>query len=186
MMNPIRSFCRNYHYKRYKLVKSMILNEGSNLLDVGCGNPSTGMMEGAFLDYIGYGTGIDIENRTINFDFKLGNMEDIPFDDSSFDVVTALEVIEHINDPIKGLSEVHRVLKNNGLFVMSTPDNNLVFKTFWKLWNVIIVSKWKDDHINSFTKNKWERLIRSAGFKIVDVKRLYLLNLTFKMVKNKP
>ena len=48
--------------------------------------------------------------------------EGFPFEDNYFDAVTALELIEHLFDPDHFLEEVYRVLKPEGIFVLSTPN----------------------------------------------------------------
>ncbi len=48
--------------------------------------------------------------------------EDLPLKDNKFDLVTLLEVIEHIKNKKHVLSEIHRVLKENGHLVVTTPD----------------------------------------------------------------
>ena len=45
--------------------------------------------------------------------------EDFPFEDNYFDAITAFEIIEHLFDPDHFLEEVYRVLKPNGIFVLS-------------------------------------------------------------------
>jgi len=50
-----------------------------------------------------------------------GNVEKIDFPDNQFNIVSACALIEHINNPKTMISEVKRVLKNNGLFIITTP-----------------------------------------------------------------
>ena len=178
----IARICQKYHYKRYFIFKSLLKNEGKNLLDIGCGPPSSSMKDGAFLNYLGYGQGMDIEPRNINFKFTLGNIEKIPFNDNTFDVVTASEVIEHIEHPMQALKEVHRILKPQGVFVMSTPNGNVLFKAMWGLWQVIFGSMWKDTHLSEFDRKTWIKLInKSKLFKLEQINSILNMNLTFKM-----
>ena len=58
-----------------------------------------------------------------------GNLEQLPFCDGAFDLVTANMVVEHLYDPPQVLREVRRILKPGGLFVFHTP-NYLNFKIF--------------------------------------------------------
>ena len=50
------------------------------------------------------------------------NLEKLPYQDKTFDIVTCTEVIEHLEHYRETLREVFRVLKENGTFVVSTPN----------------------------------------------------------------
>ena len=56
-----------------------------------------------------------------------GLANDLPFADETFEVVTAFDLVEHLPDPEKGIKEMVRVLKNEGVLLFSTPDP-LLFK----------------------------------------------------------
>jgi SAM-dependent methyltransferase len=49
-------------------------------------------------------------------------MDGLPCDDASFDIVTATEVIEHMEDPFKVIREFHRVLRPGGVLLLTTPN----------------------------------------------------------------
>src|SRR5574344_674216 len=53
--------------------------------------------------------------------FLNGSILDLPFEDNSFDLFTSFETIEHVENEKKQLSEIQRVLKNNGIYICSTP-----------------------------------------------------------------
>ncbi len=61
------------------------------------------------------------DNSRLNTKFVLANCEEMPFTDSSADVMLALDLIEHISHPDKFASEVARVLKPGGVCVITTP-----------------------------------------------------------------
>lgn len=44
-----------------------------------------------------------------------------PFEDSKFDIVTCIHVLEHLNDVIKTVEEIHRILKSGGLLIVEVP-----------------------------------------------------------------
>ncbi|MDH5412959.1 MAG: bifunctional demethylmenaquinone methyltransferase/2-methoxy-6-polyprenyl-1,4-benzoquinol methylase UbiE [Flavobacteriaceae bacterium] len=63
----------------------------------------------------------------------LGDSENLPFKDSSFDAITVGFGVRNFEDLDKGLQEIHRVLKPNGIFVVletSQPDNYVIKKLF--------------------------------------------------------
>lgn len=56
-------------------------------------------------------------------DVRPGRMEQIPFDDASFDVVIATSVVEHVEDVDASFGEVHRVLRPGGVFWFNTASS---------------------------------------------------------------
>ena len=58
------------------------------------------------------------------------DVHDIPFDDNTFDVVFCNHVLEHVEDDIKAMNEMHRVLKPNGWAIMQSPQDFSMEKTY--------------------------------------------------------
>jgi ubiquinone/menaquinone biosynthesis C-methylase UbiE len=52
--------------------------------------------------------------------------EDLPIEDDSVDLISCLEVIEHVQDPDKVLSEMHRVLRKEGMAVITFPSYDAI------------------------------------------------------------
>jgi len=99
------------------------------ILDVGCGDGNfTVMIAKACKAREVYG--IEISEKGVEMARKNGikcyqldvDEEDFPFEDNYFNALTALELIEHLYDPDHFLDEVYRVLKPDGLFILSTPN----------------------------------------------------------------
>ena len=78
-------------------------------------------------------TGVEIDPAAVshaittypkkNLEFKQGSILDIPLDGQNiYDVIICFEALEHIEDHNRLLSEVKRLLKNDGLFIASTPN----------------------------------------------------------------
>lgn len=94
------------------------------LLDIGCGKKAAFLK--AISQRISYGYGVDFKVENI----ELGNIKvkqfviknSLPFDDSSFDIVTMLAVLEHIEKEQDILREVHRVLKPGGKLILTVPS----------------------------------------------------------------
>jgi len=89
--------------------------------------------------------------RTILFD----NMTRSSLPDSTFDCAVAVEVLEHVEEDVQFLREVHRVVKPGGTFLMTTPNGDT-------LTNV------NPDHKRHYTREQLHRLL-SAHFENVDV-----------------
>ncbi len=79
--------------------------------------------------------GIDLSSQAIDFaskrkefikakncQFKVMDANDLKFENSQFDIVICSEVIEHIEKPMKVLREIYRVLKKQGLVIITTPN----------------------------------------------------------------
>ena len=115
-------------YSSLMLIEKLAENcKGNSLrvLDLGCGDgKSIDWFNRSGLDHIWKGLDIDdspeVKTRKRNDgDFYTYNGVEIPFDDSSFDVVFSHQVFEHVRHPDKVLREIHRVLNNDGVFLGS-------------------------------------------------------------------
>src|SRR5712691_3232824 len=102
------------------------------ILDVGCGTGANLQMLAEF----GAAEGVDVSTEALDFcrarglaEVKQGEAESLPFEDASFDLVTGLDVVEHLDDDIAGLSEMRRVLRPEGRAVLFVP-------AFMFLWGV--------------------------------------------------
>lgn len=67
----------------------------------------------------------EIDLKGLNVEFKEANVPPIPFPDNSFDSVISFQVIEHIKNDALFVSEVYRVLKPGGKFIVSTPNREM-------------------------------------------------------------
>jgi len=102
-------------------------------LDLGCGNGKT---VSTLLDD-GYDvTGVDFSEVAIgscrksfpNSDFRVSSVTELPFGDCEFDYVTAVHVLEHLDDESLGrtVSEIGRVLKSGGyVFIRAFTENDM-------------------------------------------------------------
>ena len=94
----------------------------------------------------------------------------LPFSDKSFDVVLMLEVIEHLyNDPMRVLSEVNRVLKDDGALILSTPNVNswqsvLKMLTGEHPYRFGYFTPGDRPHVHEFTVSEIREVLQAAGF----------------------
>src|SRR4029079_1810769 len=139
------------------------------ILDVGCGTGANLLM----LSKFGDAEGVDLSEDALAFcrergleNVKLGAAEKLPYDDGTFDLVTALDVVEHLDDDLGGLSEMRRVLRPGGRVLLVVP-------TFMFLWGL------QDDvsnHRRRYRMPELRSVLEQAGF---EVERTTYANITF-------
>lgn len=106
----------------FKYLYKQLPKMRGKLLDVGCGNgPFKYLVDRNHCQYIG----IDIAGAG-NFDYNNSEIiifdgENIPFEDNSYENIICTEVIEHLPNPEKIISEMYRVLKVNGICIVTIP-----------------------------------------------------------------
>jgi ubiquinone/menaquinone biosynthesis C-methylase UbiE len=144
--------------------------KSSKVLDVGCGSSATFLR--GIAPYIKQGTGIDFKaDESINIpNINIQRMmleDELPFKDSSFEVVTMLAVLEHIEREREILAEVYRVLAPDGKLIVTVPSiwaqPVLEFLSF----KLKIVSEAEiRDHKRYYNRQKLEELlVEVIGFR---------------------
>ncbi len=116
---------------RYELILSLIGDEmkGKKVLDIGCGD---GVLSYLLANKGANVIGIDNLKEVIKFakercknlenlNFLVASTYELPFENDSFDYVVSSEVVEHLEQPDKMLSEVKRVWNQKGKVVITTP-----------------------------------------------------------------
>ncbi|PJE65270.1 class I SAM-dependent methyltransferase, partial [Candidatus Saccharibacteria bacterium CG10_big_fil_rev_8_21_14_0_10_47_8] len=140
------------HMVRYQAAGSLVKDKV--VLDIACGS---GYGSSILARQAARVMGVDLSEPAIeyaqqnygaaNIGFRVGDATDIPIGDESVDVVVSFETIEHIPDYKKFLKEVRRVLKAEGLFIVSTPND----KEF---------PEGADFHAHEFKQEELEALLR--------------------------
>ncbi len=144
-------------------------NPQPRILDVGCGTGANLEM----LAHFGEAEGVDVSAEALDFcqtrglkNVRQGEAEDLPYEDKSFDLVTGLDVVEHLDNDVAGLQEMRRVLRPGGRALLFVP-------AFMFLWGV------QDDisnHRRRYTLASLERVVRQAG---LEVELATYANITF-------
>ncbi|HJU94044.1 MAG TPA: methyltransferase domain-containing protein [Pyrinomonadaceae bacterium] len=165
-----------WHIGRRKILASFVedicrrvTDRRPRILDVGCGTGANLIM----LSKYGDAEGVDISEDALAFcrergldKVRLGAGEALPYEDATFDLVTAFDVVEHMDDDLAGLSEMQRVLRPGGRALLFVP-------TFMFLWGV------QDDvshHRRRYRLPHLRRVLEQAGF---EIERTTYANITF-------
>jgi SAM-dependent methyltransferase len=141
----------------------------ARILDVGCGTGANLVM----LSEYGEAQGVDVSPDALEFchergldNVRLGAAESLPYEAGEFDLVTAFDVVEHLDDDVEALREMRRVLRPGGRLLLFVP-------TFMFLWGV------QDEvshHRRRYRMHELRRAVRAAGF---EVERSTYANITF-------
>jgi SAM-dependent methyltransferase len=125
-------------------------------LDLGCG-------AGLNLDHLAkYAApvGTDFSEDALRFCRERGHVRlckadaaALPFRDEQFDIITALDVVEHLDDDLDALRELRRTLRPGGLLVISVP----AYPTLWSYWDDIL------GHRRRYTVRSMREAVRKAG-----------------------
>lgn len=123
-----------------------------DLLDVGCG---AGFLTNEFGYCARKVVGLDQSKESLNIakkydpsqkvEYIYGNAYELPFENDSFDVICAMDFLEHVNSPEKVVKEIQRVLKPGGLFFYHTFNRNFLS------WLIII--KFMEWFVPNYPKN---------------------------------
>ena len=139
------------------------------ILDVGCGTGANLEMLARFGD----AEGVDVSEDALAFcrargltGVRAGAAEALPYPDATFDLVTALDVVEHLDDDVAGLQEMRRVLKPRGCALLFVP-------AFRWLWGV------QDDVSNHRRRYTLPQLRRAVAAADLRVERASYANITF-------
>jgi ubiquinone/menaquinone biosynthesis C-methylase UbiE len=135
-------------------------NDGKqhSILDAGCGTGSTIQ----FLNDYGVTYGVDVSSVATAFcrkrglkNIKTGDVSKLPYDDNFFDIVSCMDVLEHIEDENKAVKELYRVLKPGGELILTVPGLPFIFSEHDKA----------QGHFRRYSRNDVRELLESNGFR---------------------
>jgi len=139
------------------------------LLDVGCGN---GTHINEFLKLGINAFGIDKRKETESKRIKICDIERdrFPFESNTFDIIFSKSLIEHIGNPEHFLSESRRVLKDNGLIIIMTPEWRSQLKHFWDDYT----------HVHPYTRKSLRDCLTINNFRNAECEIFYQLPFIWK------
>jgi len=177
-----------YRFRRFTLDRQRVtfdmLSPGQRFLDVGCG---FGLLVTMAKDKFDEVYGIDISSSNIEragrsiedrsdkekiFFSQLDVEKGLPFDDSFFDAVSTVAVLEHIFNPPSLLDEISRVLKSKGQFIVEVPNFAWLPRRLQLLFGELPVTGGTDKlgidwlHLHNFTESTLTYSSKAKGLKL--------------------
>lgn len=167
-------FQRIWHLKKLSLAKEIIGRKAHQKgLDVGCAS-------GFMLSEITKSFpkikfwGVDVYDKAIDYakqqypkiNFKVAPAEKLPFEDNTFDLVICYETIEHVEDPLKSLQEIHRVLTKDGEAIITMDSGNWLFRAVWFVWEKTKGKVWQGAHLHPFHHEELEDMVEKSSLKV--------------------
>ncbi len=120
-----------------------------NVLDIGCGGGFTcefiakkgAAVSGIDLSDVSIETAmIHAKESDLVIDYRGGTAENLPYEDDRFDVITCVDVLEHVEDVPKVIAEVKRVLKPGGVFLFDSINKTFKSKLIM-IWLLEYIKK---------------------------------------------
>ena len=143
------------------------------ILDVGCGPGGTTV---SFLEF-GTVVGTDFSASALKIASQKGiknvlksNLLNPPFKNEIFDVITTLDVIEHINEDVEVLKKLQKLLKSDGCLIITVP----AFQFLWSEHDVAV------SHVRRYNISTLAKILHNSGFKIVRIS--YFVSFLFPLV----
>jgi len=149
---------------------------GDRVLDLGCGD---GALSGVLADAAGASgsvVGVDVAQAALRrararhpqLTFTLTPIDGaLPLDDGSFDVVWATEVIEHVADTARWLSEVRRVLVPRGRLLVTTPNHG---RLRLAIGGIERYSEPLGDHLHLYSAKSLREVLAEFGFAVTELR----------------
>lgn len=156
---------------------------GGKLLDVGCAM-------GTFLSIArekGWETyGVDISayatayaRKKLALNVFTGELSDLNFHEQMFDVITLWDVLEHFPDPSYQLKQVHRLLKDDGIVFINTPNEEgllrllgrIIFRASGGAVSYPIRKLYHEFHLYYFTPLTFLKLLERNGFSLIHLEK---------------
>jgi 2-polyprenyl-3-methyl-5-hydroxy-6-metoxy-1,4-benzoquinol methylase len=165
------------HYRLYLDLLAALYSPGKRLLDIGCG---AGFFLKAAASSGWEASGTEISEVAAEYARTVtevrvwrGKLEQLKMPAKEYDVVTMLDLLEHLFEPLSTLQEIHRIMKDGAVLIISTPDIQSLSRRFLgQAWAVLSPA----EHQSYFSAKTLSRALCQAGFRPVGLKNLLNFN----------
>lgn len=174
--HPLRRQCLHSRRNRDRLKEVLSHKKDGTLLDVGFGNGNLLLLASPHFDVYGIDISKDAFDELDNvFKGKLtvGNISEADLKEECYDVITAFNVLEHMEDPGASLKKIFRSLKIDGLLIGSVPNNSCLIGRA-----SAFIGKYCFDrsHVSLFEPGKWLDIFKKADFRDISFFGEFALN----------
>lgn len=188
--NKDQVFNNTYFQEKLNIIISLTQEKKPTILDVGCGwGNFLQVIKNSRLPYLG----IDLSPMAVEIcrekklnckEADLINLSKIK--SQQYSAITFFQVVEHIKNPIDYLKAARKLLKKNGILLITTPNNQSPLRyllgSHWPVYNT-------PSHYFFYSKKSLERLLKAAGFNNFKIKidrfRFFSLNYILQRIFKK-
>lgn len=169
--NPYPAFYyQQYFQDKINLIKKLTNKSRPNILDVGCGwGHFLKQLKINKLNYKGIDTSIEAIKicRSNNLNCTRTTIESLAEKEKSrYDAVISFQTIEHLTNPAVFLQSINKLLKKDGVILLTTPNNDsplrYIFGSRWSVYNT-------DSHMVFYNKKNLSKTLKKRGFKNIQV-----------------
>jgi len=184
--NPLENYMQMSRHIVVKTILEKYSAKCKNIIDIGCG-------VGVYIGYLKKERDLNVIGVDLNrFDLKKAarnnrwaeyvqaSAEYLPFKDDSFDLVLFSEVLEHLPNPDYSLKEIHRILRDKGILIISTPSKKGIYENkefvYFTLFLKRLLQLFRKgsfkvqykEHISLQTVDELKMKLRNCGFEIIE------------------
>jgi SAM-dependent methyltransferase len=173
--NESSELVKEREYTFGSIYKKVLTNRRKGaILDIGAG---TGIFLSKFKEAGWKAEGVEFSPDAVKFaqksfgiTLKRGDFFDHTFPNNTYDVVSLNMALEHLYQPLETLKEIKKILKKNGVLVITVPNIDSVgFGIFQKDWQALNLPR----HLYQFNPSTLQELVSTAGFKKEEINYWY-------------